>query len=53
MNFYCESLRNFKVFTPLYKGVKETLLIANTSKELLQKLDQIINGLLLDLVTVL
>jgi len=39
-----------QVFHPLYRGVKETLLIANTSKESLLKLDQITNDLLLDLV---
>jgi len=30
---------NLQVFTPLYRGVKETLLIASTSKESLLKLD--------------
>jgi hypothetical protein len=49
----CESLANLQVFTPLYRGVKDTLLIASTSKESLLKLDQITNDLLLDLVIVL
>ena len=35
----CESLGNLHVFTPLYRGMKETLLIASTSKESLLKLD--------------
>jgi len=29
---YCESLTILQVFTPLYRGVKETLWIASTSK---------------------
>jgi len=49
----CVSLGNLQVFTPLYRGLKKTLLIASTSKESLLKLDQITNDLLLDLVIVL
>ena len=49
----CESLGNLQLFTPLYTRVKETLLIANTSKESLLKLDQMTNDLLLYLVIVL
>ena len=49
----CESLGNLQVITPFYRGVKETLLIASTSKESLLKLDQITNDLLLDFVIVL
>jgi len=46
------SLAILQVFTPLCRGVKETL-IASTSKESLLNLDQITNDLLLDLVIVL
>jgi len=42
-----------QVFTPLYRGVKETLLIASTSKKSRLKFDQITNDLLPDLVIVL
>jgi len=49
----CESLTILQVFTPLYRDVKETLLIASTSKNSRFKLDQITNDLLLDLVIVL
>ena len=41
------------VFTPLYRGVKDTLEIASTSKKSHLKLDQITNDLMPDLVIVL
>ena len=49
----CKSLTILQVFTPLYRGVKETLLTASTSKKSHLKLDQITNELLPDLVIVL
>jgi len=47
------SLTILQVFTPLYRGVKETWLIASTSKKSRLKLDQITKDLLPDLVIVL
>jgi len=47
------SLVILQVFTPLYRGVKETLLIASTSRKSRLKLDQTTNDLLPDLVVVL
>jgi len=47
------SLAILQGFTPLYRGVKETLLIANTSRKSHLKLDQITNDMLPDLVVVL
>jgi len=49
----CVSLAILQVFTPLYRCVKETLLIASTSKKSRLKLDQITNDLLSDLIIVL
>ena len=42
-----------QVLTPLYRGVKDTLEIAKTSKKSRLKLDQITNDLMPDLVIVL
>ena len=66
MNFWCGTisaefctckivvcLTVLQVFTPLYRGVKKTLLFARTSKKSRLKLDQITNDLLLDLVIAL
>jgi len=49
----CRVSPNLQVFTPLYRGVKETFENCHHIKELLLKLDQITNDLLLDLVNVL
>jgi len=49
----CRVSLNFQVFTPLYRGVKETLRDCQHIKESLLMLDQITNDLLLDLVNVL
>jgi len=48
-----ESLTILKVFTPLYRGVKETLWIASTSKKSCLKLWSITNDLLPDMVIIL
>jgi len=44
---------SLQLFTPIYKGVKETMRGCQRIKESLFKLDQITNDLLLDLVIVL
>jgi len=49
----CRVSLNLQVFTPLYRGVKETLRDCQHIKESLLKLDQITNDLFLDLVNVL
>jgi len=43
---------NLQVFTPLYRGVKETLRDCQHIRESLLKLDQLTNNLFLDLVNV-
>jgi len=37
---FVESLTILQVFTPLYRGVKETLWIASTSKRIVWSFDQ-------------
>jgi len=49
----CRVSLNLQVFTPLYRGVKETLRDCQYIKESLLKRDQITNDMLLDLVNVL
>jgi len=49
----CMSLTILYVFTPLYRGVKETLYICQHIKKSRLKLDQIANDVLPDLVIVL
>jgi len=50
--YVCVCISNQQVFTPLYRGVKDTLEIASTSKRVVWSLIRITNDLLPDMVIV-